>query len=113
MKQFGKRTPKAKPQTDNEMAISLSKRFLEKLIKEDFFDGNERRLTPPLKAQLDKEFQQFVNKNSRVRKVAWPLFIEHISSFIEAAFIAKINNRSFTWVEAATLLNGYKWADLP
>ncbi len=113
MKQFGKKTPKAKPQSDNEIAISASKRFLKGLIDGEFFFGKERRFTPALRHQLDKAFQQFVSKNSRTRKAVWPLFIEHIMSFIEAAFIAKIKGNTFNWMEATMLLDGYKWADQP
>lgn len=112
MKQFGKKTPKAKPETDNEIAISVSKRFLKKLIKDEFFFGEERRLTPALKFQLNIEFQQFVTKNRRVKRAVWPLFIEHIDGAIAVIFRSKANNSSFTWTDASLLLEGHKWADL-
>jgi len=110
MKQFGKKTPKAKPETDNDIAISASKRFLKALINDEFFTGKERQLTPALKFKLNKEFQQFVTKNNRVKKAVWPLFIEHITDFMEAAFHSKVNNPSFEWMDATLLLDGHQWA---
>lgn len=110
--QLGKKAPPQTPKTINEIAIAASKRFLNKLINNDFFFGPERQLTASLKAQFNQEFKLFVEKNSRARKAIWPLFIEHITNFTEAAFILKVKQGSISWQDLNILLAGFKWQDL-
>lgn len=112
MMQLGHKIPPAAPKTINEIAIAASKRFLCKLINNDFFFGPEQHLTPALKAQLDQEFRLFVEKNARARKAIWPLFIEHIADYIDAAFRLKITNSAVSWQDLNILLAGFKWQDL-
>lgn len=115
MMQLGHKIPPAAPKTINEIAIAASKRFLCKLINNDFFFGPEQHLTPALKAQLDQEFRLFVEKNApRARKAIWPLFIEHIADYIDAAFRLKASNANsaISWQALNILLAGFEWQDL-
>lgn len=112
MMQLGQKTPAAAPKTINEIAIAASKRFLNKLINNDFFFGPERLLTASLKAQFNQEFKLFVEKNARARKAIWPLFIEHITDYVDAAFRLKATNSAVSWQDLNILLAGFKWQDL-
>ena len=59
MKQFGKKTPKKKPATANQVAISLSEKFLNQLAEDGFYSGKEITWTPALKYTFNRFYSTF------------------------------------------------------
>lgn len=110
MKQFGKKTLKAKPETASDIAIRLSKDLICELACEDFFSGKESNLTPGLKGILDAKFRKLVAKNSKIQPTVWTLLIEHVTDFTDEAFRLKRTKGSFYWTDANEMLFSFSWS---
>lgn len=110
MKQFGKKSSRKQPKTLNDIAITVSKRFLREVAYTGLFSGDKLVFAPNLKATFNDQFRLFVKKNNnRTDPAVWPLFSDHVAEFSEDTFKYKRSKGSLVWTDVVVLLNDYSW----